>query len=68
MDAFAAIPNPGRPPTGASRSIIGQPAVGGPDFHLCEAPLILHPATYMQRLIFFLHVFGPDKMLPAIRR
>ena len=42
--------------------------VGGPDFRLCKAPLILHPATYMQRLSFFLHVFGPDKTLRAIRR
>ena len=46
----------------------GWATVGGPDFHLCKAPRILHPATYMQRLIFFLHFFGPDKTLRAIRR
>ena len=43
-------------------------AMDGPDFHLCKASLILHPATYMQRLIFFLHFFGPDKTFRAIRR
>jgi hypothetical protein len=41
--------------------------IDGPDFHLCKAPLMLHPATYMQRLIFFLHFFGPGKTLRAIR-
>jgi len=56
--------------SGSRRSIIGQPGLGmvdGPDFHLCKAPLMLHPANYMQRLIFFLHFFGPGKTLRAIR-
>ena len=73
--AFPAIPMRGDPrrarnaSSGSRRSIIGQPRLGtvdGPDFHLCKASLILHPATYMQRLILFLHFFGPDKTLRAI--
>ena len=50
---------------------IGRPRLGtvdGPDFHLCKALPILHRAAYMQRLIFFLHFFGPDKTLRAIPR
>jgi hypothetical protein len=77
MAAFPAIPNAWhrrrarRPAPVHADPIIGQPWLGtvdGPDFHLCKAPLMLHPANYMQRLIFFLHFFGPGKTLRAIRR
>ena len=77
MAAFPAIPKAwhrrrarGPSPVHADRASAsrGWGTVGGPDFHLCKAPLILHPATYMQRLIFFLHFFGPDKTLRALRR
>jgi len=76
MAAFLPFPTRDTRDRGEPSPVHADPIMGSRDwgrsmvliFAYAKASLMLHRATYMQRLFSLLHFFGPVERLRAIRR